>query len=84
VYTSVAVLAFLIILPVAPFAHKLHRTLTLLVALVFTLGLVYTLFAAPFTPPAPMKVYFAQSLELPPTQPLLSGTEPYAFPLWQC
>jgi hypothetical protein len=86
VYAAASVLSFFAVLPIAPFAHKLHRVLTIAVAVAFIVSTVYTLSAFPFTPADNIKVYFQQQVELPPqTTPevpakattLLVGVSPF-------
>jgi hypothetical protein len=83
VYGMLCAFSLLAVLPLAPFAHKLHRGLTLAVTLAFVVCAAYTLTAEPFTSDAPMKVYFAQSLELAngsaagAPRTTLSGVQPF-------
>lgn len=51
-------------LPIAPFAHKLHGRLNFLVIVVFVAATLYCLFTHPFTQTAPMKVRFLQRVHL--------------------
>jgi len=64
VYGSLALLGAIIILPIAPFAHKMHGKLNLLVVIIFAAVTLYCLFTHPFTQVAPMKVRFVQHVEL--------------------
>lgn len=48
----------------SPFSINAHRWLTLLVLAIFVLSTVYTWVAFPFSPKAPLKVYFTQTLNL--------------------
>jgi hypothetical protein len=67
VYSVIAVVSFFALLPLAPFAHKLHHLLTISLAVVFVFSTIYTLNAFPFTTEENLKVWFTQSVELPPT-----------------
>ncbi|KAH7920604.1 hypothetical protein BV22DRAFT_1097866 [Leucogyrophana mollusca] len=64
VYSIVSVLALLTILPIAPFSMNAHRSLTLLVLLIFAFSTIYTWVAFPFSQEAPLKVYFGQRVDL--------------------
>jgi hypothetical protein len=59
-----SLISIVIILPFAPFSFKLHRSLTLLVLLLFVASTIYNWLAFPFSPEAPLKVFFQQKLEL--------------------
>ena len=67
VYSPAALLALLLVLPLAPFSYKLRpfRPLTFLVILVFVLSTLYTWLVFPFTVQDPLKVYFQQRVILP-------------------
>ena len=64
VYAPISLLSFLILLPLAPFVHKVHRLLTIVIVLIFIVSTTYVWFAAPFTPSACLKVFFAHEVEL--------------------
>ena len=64
VYAPISLLAFLILLPLAPFMHKVHRSLTIVAFLIFILSTTYVWLAPPFTPDSRLRVYFAQKVEL--------------------
>jgi hypothetical protein len=64
VYAPISLLSFLILLPLAPFAHKLHRFLTIVILLIFFVSTTYVWSAPPFTPGARLKVFFAHEVEL--------------------
>jgi len=64
VYGVLAILSTLIILPIAPFAHKMHGRLNFLVIVIFATTSLYCLWAHPFTQVAPMKVRFVQQVHL--------------------
>lgn len=64
VYGSLALLSTLVILPIAPFVHKVHGRLNFLVTVIFATTTLYCLLAHPFTQVAPMKVRFVQKVHL--------------------
>ncbi|CAL1711704.1 unnamed protein product [Somion occarium] len=64
VYSAVSALSVLILIGLAPFAHKIHHLFTFVVALVFIVSLVYLWTTFPFTQEAPLKLFFQQKLEL--------------------
>ena len=64
VYGALAVLSTLIILPVAPFAHKIHGRFNFLVIVIFIATTLYCFFTHPFTQVAPTKVRFIQQVHL--------------------
>ncbi|KIJ66081.1 hypothetical protein HYDPIDRAFT_110222 [Hydnomerulius pinastri MD-312] len=63
-YSAISILALFIILPLAPFSINAHRLLTFIVLAIFVLSTVYTWVAFPFSQEAPLKVYFAQTVDL--------------------
>ena len=63
-YAPISLLSFLVVLPVAPFVHKVHRLLTVVAFFVFIVSTSYVWLAPPFTPNARIKVYFAQKVDL--------------------
>ena len=63
-YGVVSLLALLLILPMSPFSIKVHRWLTFLVLAIFVLATVYAWATFPFTHQAPLKLYFAQTVDL--------------------
>ncbi|OCH89411.1 Zn-dependent exopeptidase [Obba rivulosa] len=63
-YAGLAALSFMIFLPLAPFAHRLHVWLTMVVVVVLAVSLAFTWVAFPFTYERPFKVFFQQSVEL--------------------
>ena len=63
-YAPISLLSFLILLPLAPFVHKVHRSLTVVALFIFILSTTYVWLAPPFTPDSRLKVYFAQKVEL--------------------
>jgi hypothetical protein len=64
VYAPISLLSFLILLPLAPFVHKIHRLLTVVTCFVFIVSTSYVWLAPPFTPNARIKVFFAQKVDL--------------------
>ena len=72
-YEALALLSVLIFVPLAPFAHKLSRTLNAAVFVVFAVLLVACWTAFPFTLDAPFRVYFQQFVELAPPMPSARG-----------
>ncbi len=74
VYAGSAALSLLIALPITPFAFKVHRSVIILMVLVFTITTIYNWSAFPFTQDVPLKVFFQQSVEVqltpgnPPSQ----------------
>jgi hypothetical protein len=64
VYGALAILSTLMILPIAPFAHKMHGRLNFLVIVIFVTATLYCLWTHPFTQVAPMKVRFVQQVHL--------------------
>ncbi|KIM36881.1 hypothetical protein M413DRAFT_448815 [Hebeloma cylindrosporum] len=67
VYILTSLPALLLVLPIAPFAHKLrpYRPLTMLVWLIFILTTLYALLAFPFSIESPLKIYLQQRVEFP-------------------
>ncbi|KAF9222451.1 hypothetical protein BS17DRAFT_708764 [Gyrodon lividus] len=63
-YGVASILALFIILPLAPFSINAHRLLTSIVLAIFLLSTLYTWVAFPFSQEAPLKVYFAQTVDL--------------------
>ena len=59
-----AALSLLIFANIAPFAHRIHKTLYLSVLVVFIITLVYSWTAFPFAQDAPLKLFFQQSIEV--------------------
>src|ERR1700733_7519782 len=59
-----SLLSILIVLPLAPFSLKLHRYFTILILIIFIASTVFTWLAFPFSPEAPLQVFFQQTLEL--------------------
>ena len=64
VYLAISVISFLMILPVAPFAHKMHRSLFYVVFVVFLGTGAYNLLAFPFSPDSALKIFYQQTIDL--------------------
>ncbi|KAH9058214.1 hypothetical protein EDB87DRAFT_942850 [Lactarius vividus] len=64
VYASISLLCFLILLPLAPFVHKVHRALTIVILLVFISSTAYAWTATPFTSDSRLRVFFAHLVDL--------------------
>ncbi|KAH7911326.1 hypothetical protein BJ138DRAFT_937247 [Hygrophoropsis aurantiaca] len=64
VYGTISVVALLIILPIAPFSINAHRSLTLLILIIFAVSTIYTWVEFPFSQEAPLKIYFGQNVDL--------------------
>ncbi|KAI1790376.1 hypothetical protein LXA43DRAFT_512127 [Ganoderma leucocontextum] len=64
VYELLALFSVLVFVPLAPFAHKLPRSLNAVVGVLLAVLLVGLWTAFPFTQVAPFRVYFQQSIEL--------------------
>ncbi|KAG1719757.1 hypothetical protein EDB19DRAFT_2044953 [Suillus lakei] len=79
VYGSVSMLALLIVLPLAPFSMNMHRWLNSIILLIFVLSTLYTYLAFPFSQETPLKVYFAQSVDLDTSRVVTILTGPRQF-----
>lgn len=64
VYGSLSALSMLVFIPLAPFAHKVSRWLTVVATVVFAVSLTISWTVFPFTPEKPFKVYFQQRVEI--------------------
>jgi hypothetical protein len=64
VYGVFALLSTLAMLPIAPYAHKVHGRLNFLIIVIFVATTLYCLLTHPFTQVAPMKVRFVQNVHL--------------------
>ncbi|KAH6841022.1 putative zinc metalloprotease [Chaetomium sp. MPI-CAGE-AT-0009] len=63
-YLIVALGVLVLLLPLAPFVHRVSHHVPVFLAAVFVATLVYNLVAFPFSPAARYKVYFVQTLDL--------------------
>lgn len=59
-----ALCAFLMIIPLAPFIHKLHWVLMVIIAVIFVASTFHNLLSFPFTSSDPLKVFFKQTVDL--------------------
>jgi Vacuolar membrane protease, C-terminal domain len=64
VHLALAILSFLLIIPIAPFVHKLHHYVAVCLVLVLLGTGIYNLVAFPFSTTSPLKVFFYQSVDL--------------------
>lgn len=72
VYLMVTIFASLIILPLAPFIHKIHRIFGLVLLITLIITIAYNMLAFPFSMSSPLKVYFQQTVDLD-----ANATEPH-------
>jgi hypothetical protein len=79
VYGVVSMLALLIVLPLAPFSMNMHRWLNSIILLIFVLSTLYTYLAFPFSQETPLKVYFAQSVDLDTSRVVTALSGPRQF-----
>ncbi|KAL2162843.1 hypothetical protein VTH06DRAFT_6679 [Thermothelomyces fergusii] len=75
--------AVLLLLPLAPFIHRVSRHVPVFLMVVFVATLVYNLVAFPFSPAARYKVYFSQTLDLDrgTNRVCYDGLEEYVRPI---
>ncbi|KAG9008291.1 hypothetical protein FRB94_013453 [Tulasnella sp. JGI-2019a] len=64
VYVATAFFSVLIVLPLAPFIHKIQKLVPVALVLILIINVGYTMLTFPFSPAAPLKVYFQQTLDL--------------------
>ncbi|KAG2339609.1 hypothetical protein BDR05DRAFT_938905 [Suillus weaverae] len=79
VYGAVSMIALLIVLPIAPFSMNMHRWLNGTIFIIFILSTLYTYVAFPFSQETPLKVYFAQSVDLDTSRVVTALTGPHQF-----
>ena len=72
-------MALFIVLPIAPFGMNMHRWLNGIILVVFVLSTLYTYLAFPFSQETPLKVYFAQSVDLDTSRVVTALTGPRQF-----
>lgn len=74
-----ALCSFLMTLPLAPFIHKLHWTLIIVIAATFVASTSHSLLSFPFTSSEPLKVFFKQIVDLDgnTNRVYLAGVEMY-------
>ncbi|KAL8365237.1 hypothetical protein RB595_004169 [Gaeumannomyces hyphopodioides] len=78
-FLAVATLSIVLLVPLSPFIHRVSKHLPLLLLAVFAGTLVYNLTAFPFSPMAPYKIFFKQTVDLETgaTAVRVSGIERY-------
>ncbi|KAJ7591069.1 putative zinc metalloprotease [Mycena floridula] len=64
VYGAISLVAVFLIIPIAPFSFRLHRSLTFVMLAVFAIATAYTYLSFPFSQDAPLKVFFQQQLTI--------------------
>ncbi|KAF8337945.1 uncharacterized protein EI90DRAFT_3279558 [Cantharellus anzutake] len=64
VYAFAAIFSIMMVLPLAPFIHRIHCKPILLLALFFVIITLYNILTFPFSSSAPFKVYFKQTLDI--------------------
>ncbi|KAG0693423.1 hypothetical protein DFH29DRAFT_396814 [Suillus ampliporus] len=79
VYGAVSMLALSIVLPLAPFSMNMHRWLNGIILIIFVLSTLYTYLAFPFSQETPLKIYFAQSVDLDTSRVVTALTGPHQF-----
>ncbi|KAI0343578.1 hypothetical protein BDW22DRAFT_1356037 [Trametopsis cervina] len=75
VYGFLSAMSLLIFIQAAPFAHNIHRLVYLAALVVLIASLVVSWTAFPFTPEAPLKVFFQQSVELSPASTVSTSAD---------
>ncbi|KZT72372.1 hypothetical protein DAEQUDRAFT_664218 [Daedalea quercina L-15889] len=78
-YACLSALSLMIFLPVAPFAHRLHHWLTVIVLVVFALTLISSWTLFPFSQERPFKVFFQQQVEINASSGIQSPSTPLNF-----
>lgn len=63
-YLALALASILLVLPLSPFAHKLHRYLGVGLVLILIGTGLYNFVAFPFSTASPLKVFFYQNIDL--------------------
>ncbi|OAX36374.1 Zn-dependent exopeptidase [Rhizopogon vinicolor AM-OR11-026] len=79
VYETLSIMALFIVLPIAPFSMNMHRWLNGIVLIIFVLSTLYTYLAFPFSQETPLKIYFAQSVDLDTSRVVTALTGPRQF-----
>lgn len=64
VYLITAFFSILIVVPLAPFMHKIQKTVSVALLLVLVITVAYNALSFPFSPATPLKVYFQQTMDL--------------------
>lgn len=83
VYLGMALIGFLVVLPLAPFLHAVHFNVTLSLALALVASAIWCLVAPPFTPTYPFKTFYQQLITLdanPVTNKVTLGGLPWVVP----
>jgi len=75
VYAPISLLSLFIVLPLAPFVHKVHPSLTVVALFIFIVSTTYAWLAPPFTPNARIKVFFTQKVDLTNVTSAVSGPQ---------
>ncbi|KAL8282608.1 hypothetical protein RB597_010032 [Gaeumannomyces tritici] len=78
-FLVIAILSIVLLTPLSPFIHRVSKHLPLLLLAVFSGTLIYNLTASPFSPMAPYKIFFKQTIDLETgvTAVRISGIEHY-------
>ncbi|KAI0796781.1 hypothetical protein C8Q75DRAFT_742209 [Abortiporus biennis] len=63
-YGGIGLLSVLILINITPFAHKVHRGLTVFILGIFAIALLYSWTTFPFSQQAPLKIFFHSTVEL--------------------
>ncbi|KAF8921991.1 putative zinc metalloprotease [Mucidula mucida] len=66
VYGALALLAVLMLIPLAPFSFKMHQTLTYVFVVVLVATTLYGYLSFPFNQESPLKVFFQQNITVSP------------------
>lgn len=64
IYLGIALFTVLLLLPLKPFMHKIHRYVPVFLIFVLAGTLIYNLIAFPFSSQARLKIYFSQRVDL--------------------
>jgi len=64
VYAIAIIFSIMMVLPLSPFVYRAHYGLAIILGLFFVISALYNLFAFPFSPSAPFKVHFKQTLDI--------------------
>ncbi|KAG8872471.1 hypothetical protein FRB98_009577, partial [Tulasnella sp. 332] len=64
VYLITAFFSILVVMPLAPFMHKIQKMVPVALLFVLVISVVYNAFSFPFSPGTPLKVYFQQTMDL--------------------
>ncbi|EJD52382.1 hypothetical protein AURDEDRAFT_111110 [Auricularia subglabra TFB-10046 SS5] len=64
IYLSIALCAVALLIPLAPFVHKMHLNVAVAVLVLLVISVPYNLLAFPFSQSSPMKVFFQQTVDL--------------------